>query len=327
MQTVEISVVIPVFNEASVLEQVLAELRNTLEGGGTNYEIIVVNDGSTDKTEKILHREAAKFDNIIAINLSRNFGKESALSAGISFSRGACIVFMDADLQHPPSLIPNMFEKWKEGYDVVNAKKAARGREKLSYRLYAHLFNWFMSKAIGTDFSGASDFKLIDRQVAKALISCPERNRFFRGLVSWVGFRSTHIDFDVHERQAGLTKWSMGKLLRYSLKNFIAFSSLPLKIVAYMGFMMAGLGLVLLIQTLLNYLIGNAAIGFTTVIAVQILLGGMIISSLGVIAIYIANIYDEQKARPLFIVRNERITDKKKYRTPRESGDPWELDS
>ena len=168
---------------------------------------------------------------------------------------------------------------------------------------------------------------MIDRQVAKVLISCPERNRFFRGLVSWVGFRSTHINFDVHERQAGLTKWNMSKLLRYSIKNFMAFSSLPLQIVAYMGFITAGLGLVLLIQTLLNYLIGNAAIGFTTVIAVQILLGGMIISSLGVIALYIAKIYDEQKARPLFIVRNERITGEKEYIKPRESGDPDKLDS
>ncbi len=311
MRAVEISVVIPVFNEAPILERVIEELRSTLEGGAT-YEIVVVNDGSTDATEEILRREAAKFDNIIAINLSRNFGKESALTAGMNFSRGACIVFIDADLQHPPDLIPKMLEKWKEGYDVVNAKKATRARESLNYRLFAHLFNWFMSKAIGTDFSGASDFKLIDRQVADAVIRCPEHNRFFRGLVSWVGFRSTHIDFEVRKRQAGLTKWSTWKLLRYSLKNFIAFSSLPLQVVAYMGFATAGLGLVLLIQTLLNYLLGKAAIGFTTVIAVQILLGGMIISSLGVIALYIAKIYDEQKARPLFLVREDRVVDQEK---------------
>lgn len=312
MRTVEISVVIPVFNEAPILERVLEELRSTLEGGANTYEIVVVNDGSTDATEEILRREAAKFDNIIAINLSRNFGKESALTAGMNFSQGACIVFIDADLQHPPDLIPKMLEKWKQGYDVVNAKKATRARESVNYRLFAHLFNWFMSKAIGTDFSGASDFKLIDRQVADALICCPEHNRFFRGLVSWVGFRSTHIDFEVRERQAGLTKWSTWKLLRYSLKSFMAFSSLPLQVVAYMGFATTGLGLVLLIQTLLNYLTGKAAIGFTTVIAVQILLGGMIISSLGVIALYIAKIYDEQKARPLFLVREDRVVDQEK---------------
>lgn len=296
MRTVEISVVIPVFNEAPILERVLEELRSTLEGGANTYEIVVVNDGSTDATEEILRREAARSDNITVINLSRNFGKESALTAGMNFSRGACIAFIDADLQHPPYLIPGMLEKWKQGYDVVNAKKIIRARESLNYRLFAHLFNWFMSKAIGADFSGASDFKLIDRQVADALICCPERNRFFRGLVSWVGFRSTHIDFEVRERQAGLTKWSKWKLLRYSVKNLIAFSSLPLQLVAYMGFVTTGLGFVLLIQTFLNYLLGKAAIGFTTVIAIQILLGGMIISSLGVIALYIAKMYDEQKA-------------------------------
>lgn len=310
--------VIPVFNEAPILERVLEELRNTLESVGNTYEIVVVNDGSTDSTEEILHKQAARHNHILSINFSRNFGKEAALSAGMTFSRGDCIIFMDSDLQHPPDLIPNMLEKWKQGYDVVNARKIIRGKESLHYRFFSHLFNCLMSKTIGTDFFGASDFKLVDRQVADALIGCPERNRFFRGLVSWVGFRSTHIDFEVRERQAGLTKWSIWNLLRYSIKNFMAFSSLPLQIVAYMGFATTGLGLVLLVQTLLNYLLGNAAIGFTTVIAIQILLGGMIISSLGVIALYIAKIYDEQKARPLFLVRQNRVVDQEEHRTPRE---------
>ena len=317
MRNVKISVVIPVFNEASILERVLEELRNTLDGVENSYEIVVVNDGSTDSTEEILHKQAAKYNHIVMINFSRNFGKEAALSAGMTFSRGDCIIFMDADLQHPPDLIPNMLEKWKQGYDVVNARKTIRERESLNYRLSSHLFNWFMSKAIGTDFSGASDFKLIDRQVANALICCPERNRFFRGLVSWVGFRTTHIDFKVGKRQAGSTKWSVWKLLRYSLSNFIAFSSLPLKMVAYIGFATTGLGLVLLIQTFLNYILGKSATGFTTVIIIQILLGGMILSSLGVIALYIAKMYDEQKARPLFLVRENRITDQEEYKAPK----------
>ncbi|MCK7579195.1 MAG: hypothetical protein MZV65_28005 [Chromatiales bacterium] len=154
--------------------------------------------------------------------------------------------------------------------------------------------------------AGASDYKLIDRQVANILLDCPERKRFFRGLVTWVGFRVADIEFDVNERQFGSTKWSGMALLTYSLNNMIAFSSLPLRLVGYFGFIVAGLGFILLVQTLIRYLMGAAAIGFTTVIAVQILLGGMILMALGIIAVYLSNIYDEQKARPIFIVRHPR---------------------
>jgi dolichol-phosphate mannosyltransferase len=163
-----------------------------------------------------------------------------------------------------------------------------------------------MSDLIGRKMTGASDYKLIDRQVADALLDCPERNRFFRGLVAWAGFRVEDVEFDVVERDTGSSKWSVGLLIRYSISNIIAFSSFPLVAVAYVGFATAALGLLLLAHALYRWAMGTAAVGFTTVIAIQVLLGGMILTALGVIAIYLSKMYDEQKNRPLFIIRRPR---------------------
>lgn len=307
-----VSVVVPVFNESEVIVSCLSALQDTLNSTNYDYEIIVVDDGSTDSTSQKVEQAALGDSKIVTIQLSRNFGKESALAAGLESSRGDSVIFLDADLQHPPRLIPEMLAKWEEGFDIVNAKKVHRGRESTIYRGAALLFNLGMSRAVGSQFSGASDYKLIDRQVVEALKCCPERNRFFRGLVSWVGFKSVDIDFDVENRVGGSTKWSRLSLLKYSLSNFIAFSSLPLRLVAYAGFITTGIGLVLLFQTLYNYLTGQAVTGFTTVIAVQVLIGGMILVALGVIAIYLGKMYQEQKARPIFIVR-ERKSDRKRF--------------
>jgi glycosyltransferase involved in cell wall biosynthesis len=306
MRKVEVSVVVPVFNEGAIIQKTIGVLEDILQGETEGFELILVNDGSSDSTEAIIQNEAGRSPAVVPVNLSRNYGKEAALAAGLSACQGLCVIFIDADLQHPPALIPKMLEKWREGFDVVNARKVSRGKEAFAYRTAAGLFNWIMSREVGSDLAGASDFKLIDRQVADALMRCPERNRFFRGLVAWVGFRTTDVEFDVGPRQAGSTKWSGGMLFRYSLQNLVAFSALPLKVVAYTGFVTAVLGLVLLVQTLMNYILGRAAIGFTTVIAIQIMLGGMILLSQGAIALYVAKMYDEQKARPPFVIRRER---------------------
>lgn len=178
------------------------------------------------------------------------------------------------------------------------------------YRWFANSFNRLMSDMIGTKMTGASDYKLIDRQVADVLLDCPERNRFFRGLVAWVGFEVKEVEFDVVDRELGASKWSLASLIRYTLSNIIAFSSFPLVAVAYVGFITAGLGLLLLVQSLIRWIMGTAAVGFTTVIAVQVLLGGMILTALGVIAIYLSKMYDEQKNRPLFIIKRPRDAQK-----------------
>ena len=306
MNVAHLSVVVPAFNEAAVLPSFVDRLRGIMASIEVSYEILIVNDGSSDGTEAYLEVLSRNDGRIRPINLARNFGKEAAMAAGLASATGRCIVFIDADLQHPPSLIPRMYSAWQQGSDVVNAVKRRYSSEFFLYRWFANRFNAIMSTMIGSNMSGASDYKLIDRQVAEVLLDCPERNRFFRGLVAWVGFRVEDVEFDVVERELGSSKWSLASLIRYSLSNIVAFSSLPLIAVGYVGFATAAFGLLLLIQTLIRYALGTAAIGFTTVIAVQILLGGMILTALGVIAIYLSRMYDEQKGRPLFIIKRPR---------------------
>lgn len=303
----EISVIIPSYNEQDTLSQTFKKLHETLAQITTSFEMIFVNDGSSDNTENILDKYAAKYSFVKSVHLSRNFGKEAAMSVGLDMAEGDCIIIIDADLQHPPELISVMHKKWREGYDVVNAVKRNRGNESFLYNSFARGFNHIMSRSVGVNYKGASDFKLIDKQVAQALKGFHERNRFFRGLIAWIGFKSFDVEFDVQERHAGSSKWSIVDLIRYSIRNIISFSSWPLLFIAYTGFFVASLGIILLIQTLINYFAGNAIVGFTTVITLQILLSGIILFSLGIISIYLAKIYDEQKSRPIAIVKGKRI--------------------
>lgn len=308
MNSTEMCIVIPAYNESEALPLLIEKLHFVIGTLNISYQIIVVNDGSSDRTEEVLDAISSKDSRVNAVNLSRNFGKEAAMAAGLAQADGNCIVFIDADMQHPPDLIPSLYHAWRDGFDVANAVKRQRSNESPVYRWMAAQFNKLMTKSVGQDMGGASDFMLIDRQVADALLECPERNRFFRGLVAWVGFRVKKIEFHVQERQHGVTKWSILSLLKYSLTNIVAFSSLPLHIVAYIGFISVTLGAVLLVHTLVRWAWGAAAIGFTTVIAVQILLGGMIILALGVISIYLSHMYEEQKRRPIFIIKRPRTS-------------------
>lgn len=303
---VVLSIVVPAYNEAEVLPRLVESVGRAAATLDRGYEIVIVNDGSSDDTEAVLGELAASHPEVVAVNLSRNFGKEAALAAGLQTARGQCIAFLDADLQHPPDLLPMMFAEWRRGFDIVNAVKRQRADEPALYRSLAGLFNRLMTGMIGRDMSGASDYKLIDRQVAEVLLACPERNRFFRGLVAWVGFKVASVEFDVQERAAGNSKWSVLGLVRYSVTNMVSFSSWPLRAVGIIGFTTAALGGLLLVQTLVRWALGEAAIGFTTVIAVQLLLSGMMLTALGVIAIYLSHMYEEQKQRPLFIIRKPK---------------------
>lgn len=302
----EISVIIPAYNEEDTLNNTIEKLIATLRPISSLFELIFVNDGSTDKTSDMLDAYSKKFTCVQHLNLSRNFGKEAAMSAGLEAAKGECVIIIDADLQHPPELIFKMYEKWQEGYDVINAVKRSRGQETFFYKLFAGFFNSIMSKSTGMNYTGASDYKLLDRQVVDALVSIPERNKFFRGLVAWLGFNTYDLPFDVQERAGGDTKWGTFDLVRYSVKNMVSFSSWPLLFIAYSGFCVVALGLVLLAQTFVNYFLGQPADGFTTVISLQILLSGMILFSLGIIAIYLAKIYDELKSRPIAVLKRNR---------------------
>ena len=306
MDEPDLSVVLPMWNEAEMVDAVLTAVTRELAPTGRTFEIVCVDDGSTDATADRLDAAALRDPRVIPVRLSRNFGKEAALSAGLEVARGRGVLMMDADLQHPPELVHQLLARWDEGYDVVDAVKVDRGDESLAYRAMSSVFYRLIGRSIGNSLRGSSDFKLLDRQVVDAVLACPERNRFFRGLVAWVGFRVARVPFQVRPRHAGTTKWSVVGLVRYAIRNLVAFSAAPLYVVAWTGFATIGLAVVIAGQTLWNWARGIAMTGFTTVILLQLFLGGALLLSLGMVAIYIATIYEEQKQRPMFLVRKPR---------------------
>ena len=308
-----ISVVVPLYNEQESIEPLFIALTNILEKRQQNWELLLVNDGSNDDSAAIIDILSDDNDHVHSIHFSRNFGKEAALDAGLVNAHGDCIIFIDADMQHPPLCIEQMLDKWLQGYDVVNGIKKQRGDVAFFHRGLAFVFNRIMTGATGENFQGASDFKLIDRCVAEALMQCSERVRFFRGLVAWVGFKTTSVEFDVVQRTAGNTKWSRSQLIKYSLTNIVSFSTFPLILVTWIGAITVFLGVILGVQTLYNYFSGIAFSGFTTVIMLLILLCGIILLSLGTISLYIAKIYDEQKARPLYIIADTSRDRRKRH--------------
>lgn len=307
MTDVEISVVVPAYNESDNLPALVDRLLTAMGALACTCEIILVNDGSRDNTAEVADALAIQHAVVKVLHFSRNFGKEAALAAGMDVAVGRGVLFMDADLQHPPELMVQMVTAWREGAQVVNAVKRSRGDESALYRICSRLFNWGMSAAISGDMAGSSDYKLLDRSVIQALLECSERVRFFRGLVAWVGFVQVNIEFDVAQRHAGEPSWPLRSLLRYTLHNLLAFSSAPLYWLALVGLVMSALSCVLLVQTLYNYLMGLSAPGFTTIISLQIILSGVILFALGVIAVYIAMIYTEIKRRPTYVI-NKRVS-------------------
>ena len=300
----DISIVVPAYNESANLGLLMTRLLSGLASTGCTCEILIINDGSTDATPETLKGLELQHPQVRALHFARNFGKEAALAAGMQEATGLAVLFIDADLQHPPELVAQMVNAWRQGAHVVNATKRRRGSEPLIYRWCAKLFNHSMSASLPFNMAGASDYKLLDRRVVQALLDCPEHVRFFRGMVAWVGFRQAEVVFDVAARHAGESSWSTPALVRYTLRNLLAFSSAPLYWVAVTGLFMAVLSFVVLLQTLYTYFFTGAAVGFTTVISLQVMLGGMLLSALGIVAAYLALIYEEVKTRPMYVINN-----------------------
>ena len=266
------------------------------------FRSIFVSDGSRDGTFSEIQKVAADNARIHGAEFSRNFGKESAIFAGLEMASGDAVVVMDCDLQHSPESVLEMWELWQEGAQVVEGVKRNRGKEKLGYKLSAGLFYKIMSKLIKMDMSASSDFKLLDRKVVEVLLILPERNTFFRALSFWTGFRQEKVYYEVQERQFGESKWSFFSLMKYAITNVTSFSTLPLQMVTVMGMVSILLSLILFVQTIVRYLMGTAVEGFTTVILLILIVGGLLMLSLGVIGHYIARIYEEVKARPKYII-------------------------
>ena len=298
-----ISLVIPSYNEEENIENTVSTLKSILDGEDFDCEFIFVNDGSSDKTFEKITAESEKDERVKGISFSRNFGKEAAIFAGLQAALGDACVVIDCDLQHPPTLIKEMVAKWREGYEVVEGVKSSRGRESIFHKLSAGLFYRIMSKLIKIDMRATSDYKLLDRKVVNVLLSLTERNTFFRALTFWVGFKSTKLEYDVEERKFGTTKWSVMSLMKYAINNATSFSTMPLQIITFLGVFSILGSIVLGIQTLVKFFMGTAEAGFPTVILLELLIGGFIMLSLGIIGHYLARIYEEVKGRPKYIVR------------------------
>ena len=304
-KTYTLSIVLPVLNEARLLPEALAEIGECARRSGADYEIIVVDDGSTDWTWEIIGALAEESPEIRGIRLSRNFGKESAIVSGIESASGDAVIVMDADLQHPPALIPEMVARWREGTaDIVEAVKVHRGREPLSSSLGAKFFYWLLRHLAGIDLDNASDFKLLDRKVVDAHNRFPESSRFFQGIVFWLGFRKVQIPFSVPERADGRSRRSTWKLIRLAVNASTAYSSFPLHFITLMGAVTFFVSMVLVIQTLSMKFSGHAVSGFTTVILLLLFIGSALMLSLGIIGLYISRIYEEVKRRPKFIIED-----------------------
>lgn len=301
----KISVVIPAYNEEKIIAKTAHVISTLLEDERIEYEIIFINDGSKDSTWEEICNASITNSNIKGLCFSRNFGKESAMFAGIDCSEGDCLLIIDCDLQHPPEKIVDMYKLWEEGYDVVEGVKKSRGNETKLHGFCAKLFYSIISRVTKIDMSNASDFKLIDRKVIDTLKAMPERNVFFRALSSWVGFSSTKVEFEVRERTEGESKWSSTALVKYAITNIISFSAAPLHLVTVLGLLCFFIAIVFSIISLVQYWMGVALGGFTTVVLLELIIGSIIMTSMGIIGCYLSKMYEELKNRPRYIVSSK----------------------
>lgn len=307
-----ISLVVPVFNEESTIPLFLSEIKNNELLADYSLEIIFVNDGSTDNTEQIITTEAMKSSNIVAVNFSRNFGKESALLAGIFQSTGDAVIPIDVDLQDPIDVIPMMIERWQEGYDVVLAKRVDRSSDSFFKRTTSKLFYMVYNKVVENKIEGnVGDFRLMSRRAIEAVKELPENNLFMKGLLSWVGFPTTVIEYTRVERAAGKTKFKFLKLFNLALDGVTSFSNVPLRFWSYLGGVVAFISFLFAMKIVLSKLIfGNPIPGYSSLMVAILFLGGVQLIGIGVLGEYIGRIYKETKHRPRYIIKS--IIDKTK---------------
>lgn len=315
-----VAIIIPVFNEENALFEHFTIIDKCLKKDGVHANYMLIDDGSSDETWEIIKKIKFEFNNVNGIRLSRNFGKESAMVAGIQNINADYYVVMDSDLQHPPKYIKQMLDTLIEkDVNIVEGVKANRGKESLVYKIIAKTFYKLLYRIAKMDMDGSSDFKIFDNQVADAIRMFNERNLFFRGVVDYVGFNKIEYPFLVEKRMAGESSFSSLKLFKLALNAIISHTSRPLYLTIISGGIFFVLAIVLGIQTLFNYFMGNAVSGFSTVILLILITGSMIMLSIGIIGVYIAGIYDEVKARPQFILSDrldklketEKANDKK----------------
>jgi polyisoprenyl-phosphate glycosyltransferase len=301
-----LSVVIPCFNEEPNLPLLYRRLQPVLESTGYAYELLFVDDGSADGTfaaVKALHTQDSR---VGGLSFSRNFGHQIALLAGMQAARGELVLSMDADLQHPPETIPLLLAKSLEGYDIVNTRRIDHARigyfKKASSGLFYRLLSYLSEIKVEP---AAADFRLMNRRATDAFLQLPERGRFTRGMVSWMGFRQAIVEYQAQERAAGQSKYSLSKMLRLGLDGIAAFSSRPLRISFFTGLIISGLGLAYGLYILAAFIAGQTIQGWASMMLTQLIIGGAVLINLGIVGEYIARIFNEVKARPLYFIQEQ----------------------
>ena len=303
-----ISIVVPVFNEAKGLATFHDELAQALQGLSRRIEILYVNDGSNDGTREILESLRVCDSRVGVVNFSRNFGKEAAMTAGLNLARGEAVVLIDADLQDPPGLIPEMIKAWEAGADVVTMRRRSRAGETwlktASAFAFYRVFNMLSDTSMPAD---VGDFRLLSRRVVDAVNRLPERNRFMKGIFAWVGFRTVTIDYDRDARVQGATKWGVRKLWRFAVEGIVGFSTVPLKLATYVGLICAAASFIYAVYFLLKTAVfGEPIHGFPTLIVSILTLGGLQLMAIGILGEYVSRLFMEAKGRPVYLIEEFR---------------------
>jgi dolichol-phosphate mannosyltransferase len=298
------SIIVPLYNEEEVIGECHRQLSEVMAGCDGSYELIYVNDGSRDKTMALAREIAARDNHVKIISFSRNFGHQTAITAGMDHASGNAVVVIDADLQDPPRVILEMIAKWKEGYEVVYGKRLKRRGESAFKKVSAKLFYRTLNSMTDVDIPvDTGDFRLLDRKVIDALKKLPERNRYVRGLVSWVGFRQAAVEYVREERFAGETKYPLRKMIKFATDALTSLSQKPLKISTFLGALLSVASIIFLIVIIVLAIVNNSPVaGWTVISAISLFFNGVVLVMLGIIGQYIGRIYDEAKARPLYII-------------------------
>lgn len=303
-----ISVVAPCYNEESALDPFLTELISVLDGCGESFEVVLVDDGSRDQTFSVIRRWASQRKEVHGIQLSRNFGHQAALTAGLDHARGQAVITMDSDLQHPPSLIPTLLAAWKKGAEVVLTRRQSNGRESSFKRVTSSVFYRLLSRFSKIELAaGTSDFRLLDHRVVKAFRDCRELHRLLRGLAAWVGFEQTTIPFEVNDRVSGVSKYTLTRMVRLALDGLFSFSTTPLRAAIFVGLATSLMAVTYLLAILAIWLVRPELVepGWTSIIGAVLFIGGVQLTFLGVVGEYVGRIFQQVKQRPLYLVRQE----------------------
>jgi len=302
----KISIIVPCYNEEETIQLFYEAITSYWKEALSRYapELIFIDDGSKDATYDKILSLSEKDDMVRYGSFSRNFGKEAAIFAGLELATGDCAVIIDADLQHPVETIGEMAARWEEGYEVIEGTKISRGKEAKTHGIFARLFYKLISSIVGFDMQNSSDFKLIDRKVIDVLSGLTEKDTFFRALTFWTGFKSTSVEYEVRDRVAGKSKWGGFSLVKYALRNLIAFTYAPLYLISFMGIIVILIGVILGIDAIVTYFKGYSVGGYPSLVILITLSTGAILSSLGVISVYMSKMFNEVKNRPRYIFKD-----------------------